>query len=1136
MGMGDACLACGCRFSESLPGDTCPRCGVSITRTAPTESGDSSETQATLLFSSVKKPEDTSGQNDCATLDWTPSEAGRPGVGRPEGLADDLNTPPSTSQALDGQLRRFGDFTLINEIARGGMGVVYKARQESLKRIVALKMILAGKLAGELDVQRFRAEAEAAALLDHPGIVPVYEFGEWEGQHYFSMGFVDGPSLAQAFDDPYPPRQATELMVKVCDAVEYAHRQGVVHRDLKPANVLLEANGNPRISDFGLAKRVELNSGLTVSGQIMGTPSYMPPEQALGSGSNVTQASDIYSLGAILYELLTGRPPFQSDNPMETLRQVLHRDPIPPRQLNSSVPRDLETVCLKCLNKEPRRRYESADALADELRRYLAGQPIHARPISGVERAARLCRRNPTVSTSLGAVVLSLAAGLGAASYFALLEKHRADELSMTQSALVTESNLAREFAQKETAARRQIEDEQRKLQRQLYISAVNLAYRDWEYNDVHKARTLLESCAPEHRGWEWYFCHRLCRLEKLNLAAHEGGAYSVAFAPDGSWVASVGMDEKLKIHDASTGELMRVLSTSLNMKRPRVYNRNDILAVAPDGRHVAVAWSDDSVAWMDLDGSPTRFFLGHESSVTCLEISPDGTQVAAGSMDGVVRVWDTTSGDLTRTLVAKATTPRLRALKRRTKTIHRLAFDPTGERLAAACMDGAVRIWQTESDNEPLIYEGHRGFVFGVAFSPDGQRVASGGWGGAIHICDAVTGARAMILQGHDSFVHAIVFSADGRRIASSSEDRTVRLWDASTGEPVETWRGHDGFVMDVAINHDATLVASAGQDGTIRLWDASAGRRVQVLDGHTGWTRALAFSPDSRMLATGSAVHSADLEVFLWNTISGRRLGVCDAWAEPGAVDTRSVTFSSDGQYLVAVGGGIRTYDVATGSARSPNHVSGHQSLALALAPDGERFVVGEKDGTISVWRIGSDAPEQTISAGESRVQSLAFNQAGTMLAASFSDGTVRMCEWDADCRLKETWRAHTKRVNEVAFSPDDRLLASASWDGVIKVWSMPERRLLRTLTGHSDEVYSVAFSPDGARLVSCSLDRTIKLWDTTYWDEVFTLRGHRAGVVKVVFSPNGRHIASGSIDFTARLWTAPIPASTTVTSTTP
>ncbi len=341
-----------------------------------------------------------------ATIDLTPLANDMPTTAHGQGV----QTDPDVSEPV--RVRYFGDYEVIREIARGGMGVVFQARQVSLNRLVALKMILAGQLADDTDIQRFHTEAEAAANLDHPGIVPIFEVGQHEGQHYFSMGFVEGQSLSQRIaSGPLPAVEAAELIRRVADAIEYAHQRGVIHRDLKPANILLDRSGNPRVTDFGLAKKVQGDSGLTGSGQIMGTPSYMPPEQAGGKRGEVGPPADVYALGATLYCLLSGKPPFQAATVMDTVLQVIGDEPVPPRRLNPSVPRDLETICLKCLEKDPARRYPSAAALREDLRRFLAGEPIAARPVGRTERAWRWSRRNPLAAALITLVVVLTTAG-----------------------------------------------------------------------------------------------------------------------------------------------------------------------------------------------------------------------------------------------------------------------------------------------------------------------------------------------------------------------------------------------------------------------------------------------------------------------------------------------------------------------------------------------------------------------------------------------------------------------------------------------------------------------------------------------------------------------------------------------------
>ena len=326
-----------------------------------------------------------------------------------------------------GKIRYFGDYELLEEIAAGGMGVVYKARQVSLNRVVAVKMILRGSLASEEDIKRFRAEAEAAASLQHAGIVPIHEVGLHDGQHYFSMDFIEGKNLAELLrDNPLSAKQAATYVSAAAEAVHYAHKQGTLHRDLKPSNLLIDKQDRVRITDFGLAKRIEGNSDLTLSGQILGTPSYMPPEQATGKRSLIAAPSDVYSLGAILYELLAGRPPFRGETPTETLRQVETLEPFSPRLLNPAVPRDLETICLKCLRKEPHKRYGTAQLLVDDLQRFLQGQPILARPLGSIERTWRRCRQYPVVTALIATVALSLVLGTSVSAYFAIEANIRA--------------------------------------------------------------------------------------------------------------------------------------------------------------------------------------------------------------------------------------------------------------------------------------------------------------------------------------------------------------------------------------------------------------------------------------------------------------------------------------------------------------------------------------------------------------------------------------------------------------------------------------------------------------------------------------------------------------------------------------
>jgi eukaryotic-like serine/threonine-protein kinase len=526
---------------------------------------------------------------------WLKACANEGTIGRGRG-SDAATIPPSSQGSLSpvnrpGEIpeafRQFGDYEVLEEIARGGMGVVYKARQISLNRIVALKMILSGQLSAEQDLQRFLAEAEAAANLDHPGIVPIFEVGEYNGQHYFSMGFVDGTSLAEKIQDgPLPAEIAVQFVKRVAEAMAFAHQHGVIHRDLKPGNVLVGRDGQPRVADFGLAKRVEHDSGLTTSGQILGTPSYMPPEQASGNPDQVGERSDVYAMGAILYALLTGRPPFQAANPLDTIMQVTMQDPVSPRQLNQQISRDLETICLKCLEKDPARRYPSAQALADELQCVMNGEPIKARPVGKIGRGLRWCRRNPSLAAALLATVVSLLAGSIVSTFFAY------------------------QSYQREQRAR----ESERRAFHNLYAANLNLAQAAWNDANVHRVMELLEFFRPtsldqeDLRGWEWYYMWRLCHADYQTLQGHTGVVFSLAYSSDGSMLATA-TDDTIRLWDVKSRRLLRTLHGHRDMVT--------FVTFHPDGKRIASGSTDGTARVWDVErGSQVASFTGHASVV----------------------------------------------------------------------------------------------------------------------------------------------------------------------------------------------------------------------------------------------------------------------------------------------------------------------------------------------------------------------------------------------------------------------------------------------------------------------------------------------------------------------------------------
>jgi serine/threonine protein kinase len=735
--------------------------------------------------------------------------------GRPPHAAADKTWPttvgggpvpelPPTIPSLSSPIAniRVPGYEVLDVLGRGGMGVVYKARHLNLRRLVALKMILAGGHAGAEDRKRFQAEAEAVARLTHPNIVQIYEVGEHDGLPFLALEYCPGGSLDRKLDGTLlPPAEAARLVETLARAVQSAHEQHIVHRDLKPANVLFrtEEKGltteaekeslspqssvlSPVISDFGLAKKLD-EAGLTASGAVMGTPPYMAPEQARGESHAVGPAVDVYALGAILYECLTGRPPFKAATSVETLRQVADNEPVSPRRLQPTLPRDLETVCLKCLHKSPARRYASAAALADDLRRFLDGRPVLARPTGTWERGVKWARRQPLAAGLLGLVGLVTLTGIMAVT-------------------------LAWRRAEVEAVARRtayEAEAEQRRqAERQLYFSHVALADRELRAGKPAWARHWLDRCPAELRRWEWYYLDRRLRGQAVRTwKAHTGGIGWVAFNPGGTVLATAGGDGSIGLWQAGTGKLLRRL-------------------------------------------------VGHKGSVNCLSFAGDGRRLASGGSDGVVILWQVSDGRLWKRLTGHE------------QSLSAVAYHPAGRFLASATFDlddpGEVWLWDVNEGKTVHRIRGHASRITGLAFSPDGSRLASSGHDGTVEILDGTSLERVLTFDRHAFPVAAVAFgpdglvaSAAGRLAAERPDEGEVLVWEAQTGEIRHRLTGHSRRPLTLAFSPDGQRLATAGWDGEVKLWDLATGQEVLGLDGPRDGVMGVAFSPDGRHLAAG-------------------------------------------------------------------------------------------------------------------------------------------------------------------------------------------------------------------------------------------------------------------------------------------
>lgn len=998
-----------------------------------------------------------------------------------------------------------GDYVVEGEIARGGMGIVCRARQKSLNRSVALKVILAGELASPEDRDRFRREAEAAASLDHPNIVPVYEFGEERGHLYLSMKLIEGRSLAEL---PLPvegrSRFAAGLMEKVARAVHYAHERGVIHRDLKPGNILVDHRGEPYVSDFGLAKITTDEKSFTHPGLILGTLRYLAPEQVTGSGNTSIATVDVYGLGAILYHLLAGHPPFRGDSPPEILKQVTEEEPPSPSSYNSALQRDIVTVCLKCLSKSPRKRYATALAVAEDLRRFLDGKHVRARPTGVIGRSTRWVRRRPfaTAALILLFVLLSLTTGL----YIGY------------------DLEVRRRAAEVEALARLQ--------HHQLYASRMKLslgALANLESPSVHEH---LDAYIPETegedlRGFEWYYLWGLVHREEKTVGLGHAGA-GLEFLDEGRTLA-VGLEGGgLRLWSMAaflTGGALR--------EKPLQNVRGSQIAFTEDGRLAARAADGTVTVWETGEWSKQGEFSVSDSDVRAMAWHPSAEWLAVCCADGSVRVVAASDGSVHR--IIQGTRP----------PYPFAAFSPDGNLLVASRSSRCLTLLQLETGNESTLeLTEHAGPVACASFSPQGDLLATGAADSSVVLWSTSTWASWRFASGPTGPVRCLDFSPEGDLLATGGEDDVILVYEVDTGRRHRCFLGHHDDLLALAFAPGGSLLASLSSDAEVKLWK---------LEGDSGATRetgpvclersrevvwALGITPDGKYLVAGD--DSLAVTVWQLDLEDGIRPA---ARFGPFETEFRTGTISRDGLFIVAVRNDHAqiVWRLAEGprgpflvqEAELPPGPSGIHSLALA--PRGSLLACSDGDSRVTVYRrrLEGESPSwsrelrfalpEGFTEGDETEMSFSRRE-GLLAIASRSTPTVLLYD-PIRHRPLHVLRGHRGRARCIAFSEDGTLLATGNHAGTANVWWLGEAgatrspALLATLEGHGRTVQDLAFSPDGRRLVTAGEDWTLELWDLalvpgeTTGIPCFTLRGHGRPLTCVIFGPDGRKLVSAA-----------------------
>ncbi len=1047
------------------------------------------------------------------------------------------------------------------------MGEVWVAKQsEPVKRKVALKLIKTG-MDSRAVLARFEQERQALAMMDHTNIAKVLDAGMTpNGQPFFVMELVNGRPLTKFCDEAkLTPKERLELFVPICQAVQHAHQKGIVHRDLKPSNILvtiIDGKPVPKVIDFGVAKalagKLTDESMSTQLGAVVGTLEYMSPEQAGFSGVDIDTRADIYSLGVVLYELLTGLRPIdakrvkkaalaemiriiQEEEPSKPSTRLSTDESLPsmaalrqtePRKLMALLRGELDWVVMKCLEKSRERRYETVNGLARDIERYLADEPVEARPPSTGYRLSKFLRRNkgPVLAASL--VLLALLTGLALASFGFVRAKSERDMADKARTDALAQRDIA-DKASIEAHAQRDIADRasldalaQKKIadnQRQLALENATKAQQSARMAELRLAEGLISQgdvlslagrfaeahllytdaydqfaelkgplLAAEVGLWSSY---RQTNFPLRSFTAHSSRVSSVAIAPDGRTALSGSESGTLRLWELATGLELRTFTGHSGWVSSVTISVDDRTALS--GSH------DKTLKLWDLaTGKELRTFTGHSNIVTSVAIAPDGRTVLSGSYDRTLKLWDAATGE------------ELRTLNGHSGRVSSVAIAPDGRTALSGSGDNTLKLWDLATGKELRTFAGHSDWVSSVAIAPGGRTALSGSWDKTLKLWDLTDGKELHTYTGHSGMVLSVAIAPDGQTALSGSLDKTLRVWGLVVGRKPRVFTGHSNMVLSVAIAPNGQTSVSADGDGTTSLWDLTGGKDLRTFNGDSGPVTAVAIAPDGRTALSGSV----DTTLRLWDLASGRVLGTLAGHSK----GVTCVAIAPDGR--TALSGSVDTtlklWDLASG--KELRTFTGHaDSLsAVAIASDGRTVLSGSCDRTLKLRHLASGKELRTLTGHSGMVRSVAIAPDGRTALSGSDDKTLKL--WDvATGKELRTFTGHSNTVRSVAIAPDGRTALSGSLDKTLKLWDLASGKVLRSFTGHSDSVTSVAIAPDGRIALSASDDKTLRLWDLASGKELRVFTGHSDIVTSVAIAPDGRSVLSGSHYGTLVLW---------------